>query len=435
MFEFKESEEGIGVNIDPEATKADLMSLLVTLGEILKEVLKRQGQRMIAKELLTDEQTSRLVKAFFNAEQVIEELKAEQGIIESCRLMKEHLSQQIYGDDFGKHKHRTEPLTDTLDVILTEGTVIDGGILLSLAGVTLAGINLKAALAGGVTMLEHNIMDDREVLLQKKREYKVPLRDDDGVIASIFGSYYLDRPSVHPRWQLGRFYITDKRLFFFKPYQEKITFESPLEDIRGWAIIDDNGREELCLLLGTEEVARLHSQNVGELRTAIEKKMKTNGIAFEEDSSLLLPQAVRIDNLFSEDEYISQSGRIWYFTTSTATAVGVRGATWKPGQLYLTNKRLFWWDHLLKRIFFEIPKEEISGVSIGTVDLSKRKPTLKKAKEIVTAAMAPNWARTSSTGISAKALVIATTDGKEAYFSGKNSDMREWRETIEKSII
>jgi len=434
MFEFKEREEGIGVNIDPEATKADLMSLLVTLGEILKEVLQRQGQRMIEKGLLTDEQTVRLVKAFFDAERAIEELKAEQGIIESCRLMKEHLSQQIYGDDFGRHKHRTEPLTDTLDVILTEGTVIHGDIILGLAGVALAGINLKAALAGGVTMLEHNIMDDREVLLQKKKEYRVPLRDEDGVITSIFGSYYLDKPSTHPRWQLGRFYITDERLFFFKPYQEKITFEAPLERIHGWAITDDNGREELYLLLGTEEMARLHSQDVGELRAAIEKKMKTRGLAFEEDTSLLLPKEEGIDNLLSEDEYISHSGRIWYFTTSTATAIGVRGATWKPGQLYLTNKRLFWWDHLLKRIFFEIPKEEIAGVSIGTVDRAKRKPTLKKAKEIVTGALAPSWARTFSTNVSAKALVIATTDGKEAYFSGKNSDMREWRESIEEII-
>jgi len=283
-------------------------------------------------------------------------------------------------------------------------------------------------------MVEHNIMDDREVLLQKKKEYKVPLRDEDGAITSIFGSYYLDKPSIHPRWQLGRFYITDKRLFFFKPYQEKITFEAPLERIHGWAITDDNGREELYLLLGTEEVARLHSQDIGELRAAIEKKLKARGLAFEEDPSLILPQAERIDNLLTEGEYISHSGRIWYFTTSTATAIGARGATWKPGQLYLTNKRLFWWDKLLKRIFFEVPKEEIVGVSIGTVDLAKRKPTLKKAKEIVTAALAPSWARTFSTSISARALVISTTDEKEAYFSGKNSDMREWRETIEEII-
>jgi len=317
-----------------------------------------------------------------------------------------------------------------LDVLLTEGTVIHGDIILGLAGVALAGINLTVALAGGVTMLEHNIMDDREVLLQKKKEYSVPLRDDDGAITSIFGSYYLDKPSIHPRWQLGRFYITDERLFFFKPYQEKITFEVPLGRVHGWAITDNNGREELCLLLGTEEIARLHSQDVGELKAAIDEKMKNRGLAFEEDTSLLLPKAERIDDLLTEGEYIIKGGRIWYFTTSTATAIGARGATWKPGQLYLTNKRLFWWDRLLKRIFFEIPKEEIAQASIGTVDLAKRRPT-SKAKEIVTAALAPSWARTFSTSISAKALVISTTDGKEAYFSGKNSDMREWQKILE----
>ena len=433
MFEFKQREEGIGVNIDPEATKADLMSLLVTLGEILKEVLKRQGQRMIEKGLLTDEQTARLVKAFFNAERVIEELKAEQGIIESCRLMKEHLSQQIYGNDFGRHKHRTKPLTDALDVLLTEGTVIYGDIILGIAGVALAGINLKAALAGGVTMLEHNIMDDREVLLQKKKEYRVPLRDDDGAITSIFGSYYFNKPPVQPRWQLGRFYITDKRLFFFKPYQEKITFEAPLERIHGWAITDDNGREELYLLLGTEEVARLHSQDVGELRSAIEKKMKTRGLAFEEDTSLLLPKQERIDHLLTDNEYIIHSGRMWYFTTFTATGIGARGATWKAGQLYLTNKRLFWWDRLLKRIFFEIPREEIAQASIGTVDGRKEDQPQKRRKKLLLV-LWHQAGQETSTNLSARALVIATTDGKESYFSGKNSDMREWQKVLEEKL-
>ena len=431
MFEFKEREEGIGVNIDPEATKADLMSLLVTLGEILKEVLKRQFQRMIKKGLLTEEKKDRLKEAFFNADRVIEELKAEQDIIESCRLTKERLSQEIYGDDFGRHKHKMEPLTDTLDVLLTKGTVIDGSILLSLAGVVLAGINLRAALAGGVTMLEHNIMDDREVLLQKKKEYRVPLRDDDGTITSVFGSYYLNRPSVQPRWQLGRFYITDKRLFFFKPYQERITFEVPLEEIHGWRITDDNGREELNLLLGTEEVARLHSQDIGGLKAAIEEKMKARNLPFEKDISLLSPRKEGIDNLLTDNEYIINNGQMWYFTTSTATAIGAKGATWKPGQLYLTNKRLCWWDNLLKRIFFEIPRDEIAQVSIGTVDLAKRRPT-GKAKEIVTKAMAPAWAKTFSTSISAKALVISTIDGKEAYFSGKTGEMYKWKKILEK---
>ncbi|MEA1964764.1 MAG: gas vesicle protein GvpJ, partial [Candidatus Aerophobetes bacterium] len=426
-------EEGIGVNIDPEATKADLMSLLVTLCEILKDVLKRQAQRMIKKGGLTEEKKDRLEEAFFNADRVIEELKTEQDIVESCRLTEERLNQEIYGDDFGRHKHKLEPLTDTLDVLLTKGTVIYGDIILGLADVALAGINLKAALAGGVTMLEHNIMDDREVLLQKKKEYRVPLRDDDGTIISIFGSYYLNKPSVQPRWQLGRFYITDKRLFFFKPYQERVSFEVSLEKIHGWCITDNNGREELYLLLETDNIARLHSQDIKGLKGAIEEKMKAQNLPFEEETSLLSPKEEGISISLTDGEYIINSGQMWYFTTSAATAIGAKGATWKPGQLYLTNKRLCWWDNLLKRIFFEIPKDEIAQVSIGTVNLEKRRPT-GKAKKIDTGAMAPNWARNSNTGINAKALVISTTDGKEAYFSGKNSDMQKWRESIEKII-
>jgi len=55
-------------------------------------------------------------------------------------------------------------LVDLLDRVLDRGVVINADIIISLAGVPLIGVNLRAALAGMETMVKYGIMkewDDR----------------------------------------------------------------------------------------------------------------------------------------------------------------------------------------------------------------------------------------------------------------------------------
>ena len=55
-------------------------------------------------------------------------------------------------------------LVDLLDRVLDRGLVINADIIISLAGVPLIGINLRAALGGMETMVQYGIMkewDDR----------------------------------------------------------------------------------------------------------------------------------------------------------------------------------------------------------------------------------------------------------------------------------
>jgi len=51
-------------------------------------------------------------------------------------------------------------LVDLLDRVLDKGLVIQADIIISLAGVPLIGVNLRAALAGMETMLEYGVMKD-----------------------------------------------------------------------------------------------------------------------------------------------------------------------------------------------------------------------------------------------------------------------------------
>jgi len=51
-------------------------------------------------------------------------------------------------------------LVDLLDRILDKGLVINADIVISVAGIPLIGINLRAALAGMETMLKYGLMKD-----------------------------------------------------------------------------------------------------------------------------------------------------------------------------------------------------------------------------------------------------------------------------------
>lgn len=57
-------------------------------------------------------------------------------------------------------------LVDLLDRVLDKGLVINADIIVSVAGVPLIGVNLRAALAGMETMLKYGMMQEWE---QKSR--------------------------------------------------------------------------------------------------------------------------------------------------------------------------------------------------------------------------------------------------------------------------
>lgn len=55
---------------------------------------------------------------------------------------------------------RENDLVDLLDRFLNKGLVLNADVIISVAGVPLIGINLKAAIAGIETMLEYGMMEE-----------------------------------------------------------------------------------------------------------------------------------------------------------------------------------------------------------------------------------------------------------------------------------
>jgi hypothetical protein len=66
-------------------------------------------------------------------------------------------------------------LVDLLDRVLDKGLVINADLIISLAGVPLIGVNLRAALAGMETMLKYGVMkewDERTRTWESKHQQK-----------------------------------------------------------------------------------------------------------------------------------------------------------------------------------------------------------------------------------------------------------------------
>jgi len=68
------------VNADPEKVEQGLAQLVLTLVELLRQLMERQALRRMEQGTLTDEQIERLGETFMKLERRMEELKAEFGL-------------------------------------------------------------------------------------------------------------------------------------------------------------------------------------------------------------------------------------------------------------------------------------------------------------------------------------------------------------------
>ena len=68
------------INADPEHVERGLAQLVLTLVELLRQLMERQALRRMELGTLTDEEVERLGETFMKLEQRMEELKREFGI-------------------------------------------------------------------------------------------------------------------------------------------------------------------------------------------------------------------------------------------------------------------------------------------------------------------------------------------------------------------
>ncbi|MCK4419658.1 gas vesicle protein, partial [Candidatus Aerophobetes bacterium] len=267
-----------------------------------------------------------------------------------------------------RNAHAT--LVDLLDRILDKGLVINADVIISVAGIPLIGVNLRAALAGMETMLKYGVMqawDEKSRAWEREhRKKSIPsLLEGEKILDKMYGSHHYTK-GIYTAWQPGYFYLTDKRIFLYRQDFDEIIFQIPLEDIKGMAIseeqhfVKDKKKQILYLIDRHGGISRLSPGGAYQLKEAIEKQIRAIGFSLQE-SPVIIPhlEETSVDFLEEGEEISHRGKKLWYLMP----AKGIQQETWRPGHFYLTNKRLCWLYDFDKKLVFETPLHKIVGIN------------------------------------------------------------------------
>jgi hypothetical protein len=311
-------------------------------------------------------------------------------------------------------------LVDLLDRILSKGILLNTDLIISVAGVPLLGINLKACLAGMETMLKYGIWQDWDEAQrafaneEQKLKKNVPLLPDEEIYLSVFASLWYNKGIYH-NWRPGYLYITNKRVFIFRKEPAEMLFECSYEEIRCVSTDSSNNiageeTDNLYLLLGSGTVTRLHANDVQTVKNAI--NINLNVLGLELDETISIPVLDEIAEQFlSSEEQVLYSGKISHLVAESGAENTIK-CIWKVGHLYLTSRRLAWWYDFGGKIAFEVNTNKILDIVIKGKD---RGDILKNESVLE---------------------LIYDNNGKNLAisFSGTVEEMDEWQKKIDDTV-
>ena len=276
-------------------------------------------------------------------------------------------------------------LVDLLDRILDKGLVINTDIIISVAGIPLIGVNLRAAIAGMETMLKYGVMQawDEKTRAWEREHLKKnspSLLEEEEIVLKMYGSYYYSK-GIYTAWRPGYFYLTNKRLILYRQDFDEITFQVPLEGIEALLIreevhfVKEKKKRVLYLMDKQNQVHRLSAVETTQLKEAIEQNLTTMGLFLETNPVFPAFEEVPIDFLTEAEEVTHRGRKIWYLVPAS----GILQETWRPGHLYLTNNRLCWWYDFERKLFFDVPVNTICS----TKTEMRKTSGLNSTKELV----------------------------------------------------
>ncbi|MDM7913049.1 MAG: gas vesicle protein [Methanotrichaceae archaeon] len=171
---------------------------------------------------------------------------------------------------------RESCLVEVLDRLLNKGAVLNADLIISVAGVPMIGLNLRAALASMETMLEYGMMEAWDKSTRDwyaLHEIRPPLDVGEKSFFKAFGYLWQDQGIVSS-WLPGIWHITTKRLFLWRRTPGSVIFEVPLHNICILKEVPsderfDKERFELEITY-SEGTARIYLSNMDEFKDALE---------------------------------------------------------------------------------------------------------------------------------------------------------------------
>lgn len=130
------------INIDGQKLQNGLGKLVLTLVEILRQILERQARRRIESGTLTTEEIERLGLAFMQTRQKIVEISKVFGC--SAEELDLNLGSLIKSGNASLDKIS---IVDVVDKLLDRGVMVAGEVTISVADVDLIALDLLATLS------------------------------------------------------------------------------------------------------------------------------------------------------------------------------------------------------------------------------------------------------------------------------------------------
>jgi hypothetical protein len=244
----------------------------------------------------------------------------------------------------------------------------------SVAGIPLIGVNLRAAIAGMETMLRYGLMRDWDERIRDWERKHVERREpallaNETTVSRMYGALWTAR-GIYRVWRPGHIYLTNRRLILFRAEPPETLLEIPLHNIRGYAVRREarfTGRERdlLYLTLRSGRSVCLYAEKHEDLLSAMATETRRMGVPLVEEAAS--PFAV-LDGeaaALMAGETIKSESKMWH----EVPQMGILGDTWRPGRLYLTESRLVWWCDTDRQVQLEVPVERLAGADIETMDL------------------------------------------------------------------
>lgn len=169
-------------------------------------------------------------------------------------------------------------LVNIVDRLLNKGLVLNADLIITVAGIPMIGLSLRAVLASMETMLEYGIMEDwdratREWYANKRST--VPLLESEKILFKSFG-YIWQSKGIISNWVPGAWHVTNRRMFLWRKDFSEMLFASYLTEINALNIVTSrNGVTELDLIC-QGEAARICISDVEKFRDAFEKATSSN---------------------------------------------------------------------------------------------------------------------------------------------------------------
>jgi len=186
--------------------------------------------------------------------------------------------------------HTKATLVDLLDRVLDKGLVIHADLVVSVAGIPLIGVNLKAALAGMETMVKYGMMKEWDKRI-RAQEYEArsrnhgALANGEEILFTALGAWYCSE-GLHPAWRYGHLYLTSERLFVYQHPFDRMLFEVPSHSVTHLFVPEDQGEDnhrdhELHLVMDDGRIEKLHSREAPQLQIILEDQKIGAGVVLD----------------------------------------------------------------------------------------------------------------------------------------------------------